>query len=207
MALLLYNWNVKLLGGSSRLIREQIMAKLSEQLADLSVRAKHAEDALSAAQKEAHDKVMVRRDEARAAATAAIEKVDRSVKSAGDNLKSAGDAATRKWTALQTKIADDLQSIKSGIVQKKHELDVRRADNQADRLEFEAELAVDYAIAAVEQAELAVLDAVPAVKRPPKREAPSGIYRGSSANSREPSDERLTLSRSSQVSLEPNIDR
>jgi len=30
---------------------------LSEQLADLSVRAKHAEDAFSAAQKEAHDKI------------------------------------------------------------------------------------------------------------------------------------------------------
>jgi len=33
------------------------MPKLSEQLADLSAHAKHAEDAVSAAQKEAHDKV------------------------------------------------------------------------------------------------------------------------------------------------------
>jgi len=32
------------------------MPKLSEQLADLSAHAKHAEDAVSAAQKEAHDK-------------------------------------------------------------------------------------------------------------------------------------------------------
>jgi hypothetical protein len=136
------------------------MAKLSEQLADLSVRAKHAEDAVSAAQKEAHDKVMARREQARAAAAAAIEKVDRSIKSAGDDVKSVGDATTRKWTALQAKIADDLQSIKSGIALKKHDLDARRAESQADRLEWEAELAVDYAIAAVEQAELAVLDAV-----------------------------------------------
>lgn len=37
------------------------MAKLSEQLAGLSAHAKHAEDAVSAAQKEAHDKVMARR--------------------------------------------------------------------------------------------------------------------------------------------------
>ena len=43
------------------------MAKLSEQLADLSVRAKHAEDAVSAAQKEAHDKVLARREQAREA--------------------------------------------------------------------------------------------------------------------------------------------
>jgi hypothetical protein len=136
------------------------MAKLSEQLADLSVRAKHAEDAVSAAQKEAHDKVMARREQARAAATAAAEKVERNIKSAGDSVKSAGDAAAKKWTAFQTKISNDLQSIKEGIAQKKHDLDVRQAEKYADRLEWEGGLAVDYAIAAVEQAELAVLDAV-----------------------------------------------
>ena len=136
------------------------MAKLSEQLADLSVRAKHAEDAVSAAQKEAHDKVLARREQARAAATAAAEKVNRDIKSAGDSVKSAGDAAAKKWTAFQTKISNDLLSIKEGIAQKKHDLDVRHAEKHADHLEWEAGLAVDYAIAAVEQAELAVLDAV-----------------------------------------------
>ena len=129
------------------------MEKISEQLAALSVRAKHAEDAASAAEKEARDKVLARREQARAAATAAIQKVDQS-------MKSAGDAAGRKWTALQAKIADDLQSVKSAVAQKKHDMDVRRVEGQADRLEWEAGLAVDYAIAMVEQAELAVLDAV-----------------------------------------------
>jgi hypothetical protein len=136
------------------------MAKLSEQLADLSVRAKHAEDAVAAAQKEAHDKVLARREQARAAATAAAEKVNRDIKSAGDSVKSAGDAAAKKWTAFQTKISNDLLSIKEGIAQKKHDLDMRHAEKHADHLEWEAGLAVDYAIAAVEQAELAVLDAV-----------------------------------------------
>lgn len=136
------------------------MAKLSEQLADLSVRAKHAEDAVSAAQKEAHDKVLARREQARAAATAAAEKVNRDIKSAGDSVKSAGDAAAKKWTAFQTKISNDLLSIKEGIAEKKQDLDVRFAEKHADHLEWEAGLAVDYAIAAVEQAELAVLDAV-----------------------------------------------
>ena len=36
------------------------MKPLSEQLANLSVRAKQAEDAAAAAQKEAHDKVVAR---------------------------------------------------------------------------------------------------------------------------------------------------
>lgn len=35
---------------------------LSAQLADLSVRAKNAEDAAAVAQKEAHDKLVARRD-------------------------------------------------------------------------------------------------------------------------------------------------
>ena len=50
---------------------------LSAQLADLSVRAKNAEDAAAAAQKEAHDKLVARRDQAHAAATSAIQKMDR----------------------------------------------------------------------------------------------------------------------------------
>lgn len=134
--------------------------KLSEQLADLSAHAKHAEDTVSAAQKEAHDKVMARREQARAAASATIEKVDRNIKAAGDKAKSMGDATAEKWTALKTKIAGDLQSMKSGIAQKKHDFDASRAEKHADGLEWEASLAVDYAIAAVDQAELAVLDAV-----------------------------------------------
>ncbi len=40
---------------------------LSQQLADLSVRAKNAEHAITAASKEAHDKIEARKDEARAA--------------------------------------------------------------------------------------------------------------------------------------------
>jgi hypothetical protein len=42
----------------------------------------------------------------------------------------------------------------------KHEHDVKRAESRADRLEWEASFAIDYAIASVEQARLAVLDAV-----------------------------------------------
>ena len=75
------------------------MAKpLSEQLAELSVRAKHAEDALAAAKKEAHDKVVARKEQARATATAAAEKVNR-------DIQSAKDTATRSWSAVRAKIA------------------------------------------------------------------------------------------------------
>jgi hypothetical protein len=127
--------------------------RLSEQLADLSVRAKSAEQAVDAAEKEAHDKVEARKQQAHAAATKAVEKVNQEV-------KSAKDSATRNWAAVKAKIADDMSHLKANIAHTKHEHDVKRAENRADRLEWEAGFAIDYAIASVEQAKLAVLDAV-----------------------------------------------
>jgi hypothetical protein len=126
-----------------------------EQLAELSVRAKHAEDALAAAKREAHDKVATRKEQARAAATAAAEKVNR-------DIQSAKDTATRNWSAVRAKITADINTLKAGVAQKKHDLDAKVAENHADRLESDAAFAFDYAIASVEQAEWAVLDAVDA---------------------------------------------
>ena len=104
------------------------MAKpLSEHLAELSVRAKHAEDALAAAQKEAHDKVVARKEQARVAAAAAIEKVN-------NDIKSAQDTATRNWSAVRAKVAADINSLKADVAHKKHDLDAKRAQNYADGL-------------------------------------------------------------------------
>lgn len=53
------------------------MAKqLSEPLADLSVHAKKAEDAVAAAKKETHEKIMSRWEQARADAAATTNKVN-----------------------------------------------------------------------------------------------------------------------------------
>ena len=133
---------------------EQTMAQsLSQQLADLSVRAKNAEDAIAAASREAHEKIEARKEEARNAATKATEKVKQ-------EIESARDTATRNWSAVRAKIATDIDSLKAGVAHAKHEADVRHTEARADKLEWEARVAVDYAIASVEQARLAVLDAV-----------------------------------------------
>ena len=126
---------------------------LSEQLSELSVRAKHAEDALSAAQKEAHDKIEARKQKARADATTAVEKVNQ-------NLKSANDDAKRDWNAVKAKVAADIAVLKANVAEARHNHDVKRAERRADQLEWEAGFAIDYAIASVEQANLAVLDAI-----------------------------------------------
>jgi hypothetical protein len=127
--------------------------RLSEQLADLSVHAKNAEDAADAAQKEAHDKIVARKEQARAAATTAIEKVNQ-------KIKSVGDTAGRDWSAVRAKIAADMSALKADVANAKHDLSARYAENRAEDLEWEAGYAIDYAIASVEQAKCAVLDAI-----------------------------------------------
>lgn len=127
--------------------------KLSEQLADLSVHAKKAEDTVAAAQKETHDKILSRWEQARADAAATTEKVNQQIQSAGDSV-------AKDWNARKAKIAADIDALKAKVVRKKHELDAKRAEREADKLERDAGVAIDYAIAAVDQARLAVLDAV-----------------------------------------------
>jgi exonuclease VII large subunit len=132
---------------------EHPMKPLSEQLADMSVRAKSAEDAMAAAQKEAHDKLVARKEQAHAAATNAVEKVDQ-------KIKSVADSSSQHWNAMKAKITADINTLKTRVATQKHEHDVKRAGKHADQLESEAGFAIDYAIASIEQAKLAVLDAV-----------------------------------------------
>ena len=129
------------------------MKRLSQQLADLSVRAKNAEDAVASAEHEAHDKIVTRMEQARASAKSAMERVNQEV-------KSTGDTAGKNWAAVKAKIASDINALQANVAHAKHDLDVKHAENRADRLEWEAAFAIDYAIASVEQAKLAVLDAV-----------------------------------------------
>jgi hypothetical protein len=112
------------------------MTPLSEQLAELSVRAKSVEDTMASAEKEAHDKIEVRKEQARAAASYATEKVDR-------ELKSAENSAARNWDAVRAKVSADIASLKANIARAKHEHDVKRAENRANRLEWEASFAID----------------------------------------------------------------
>src|SRR5260370_29536531 len=108
------------------------MAKrLSQQLADLSVRAKNTEDAVAAAEKEAHDKIEARKEQARAAAAKATEKVNQ-------EIKSVGDTAVRNWTAVRAKIAADMNALKADVAHARHDLEVGHAEGHAEGLAWGA---------------------------------------------------------------------
>ena len=61
---------------------------------------------------------------------------------------------------MKAKIAADMDDLKSKVAQRKHDLSVKRAANYAQLLDEDASFAIDYAISSIEQAKLAVLDAI-----------------------------------------------
>jgi hypothetical protein len=130
------------------------MAKqLSEQLADLSARAKSAEDAAAAAKKETHDKIVARREQVHSAAAAATDKVNQ-------EIKSVKDASDTHWASLRAKVTADADYLKGKMREGKQKIEAKRAENYAEVMEGRATAAIDYAIASVEQAKLSVLDAI-----------------------------------------------
>jgi hypothetical protein len=129
------------------------MQPLSDQLSNLAAHAKRAEDAAAAARQEARDELIARRAQTRASAEAAVQQVDK-------QLGSLEDSTAQHWSTLKAKISSDLQSLKTRVKEDKREHDVRRAEKRADKLEDEAAFAIDYANTSIEQAQLAVLDAI-----------------------------------------------
>jgi hypothetical protein len=61
---------------------------------------------------------------------------------------------------VKAKIAADIIALKAKAADVKHNIDVKTSEDHADEMEWEAGFAIDYAIASVEQAKLAVLDAL-----------------------------------------------
>jgi hypothetical protein len=132
-----------------------MVKRLSDQLSDLSARAKNLETAVTAAQKESHDKLVSRTEEAHASAIALVDKVKQSVKTARD------DGST-KWSAMQAKLGADMDGLKARVSEKKRAISARLAERYAEDAEDDAGFAIDYAIASIAQAKLAVFDAISA---------------------------------------------
>jgi hypothetical protein len=131
------------------------MKPLSTQFADLSVRAKNAEDAVAKAQKETHEKLMAIKKQARADVDTALARLDRDIKSAGDNV-------TNLWNSLKAKVAADKTAWDAKVAQFKHDVSAGLAEDYAEQLEWEASFAIASAEAAIEEAKAATLYAVAA---------------------------------------------
>ncbi len=129
------------------------MKPLSEQLADLSARAKKAEEDAAAARREAREKIQER-----------VEQIEGDVQKRTAPLNAAAtqakDTLEGQWADLQETTRRQRAKLKADIDAKKAELDAKRAERKAEDAEDNATLAISFAYDAVEYAEAAVLEAV-----------------------------------------------
>jgi hypothetical protein len=127
--------------------------KLSEQLIELSARAKQAEDMVAAAQ--AKNRAAV--DKQRAQLQTAI---DDGAAAARANLASAQDKVESWWDETRAAVDARFAALRTKVEQSRGEREAKRALNRADEAEEDAADAVAFAIWVLDQAEYAVADAV-----------------------------------------------
>jgi hypothetical protein len=123
--------------------------RLSEQLSDLSVRAKRTEDVVDAARARNRAKLESQRAELSAA-------VDGATAQAAE-VK--GDVDS-KWQDLRGALDARFAAIRGNVEERRFERDLRRAEHRADVAEQDAADAVDFALYVLDQAEYAVVEAV-----------------------------------------------
>jgi hypothetical protein len=125
---------------------------LSDQLAELSARAKKAEDRAAAA-----------RNEARASLEDEVQRAQDDLHAQRDELRRAAEENRGKVAAwfndVQKSWDDQVDTVRRDIASKKADHDLHAAQRRADAAEDDATFAIRYAYWAVEDAEDAVLDA------------------------------------------------
>jgi exonuclease VII large subunit len=126
---------------------------LSEKLADLSQRAKAAEDAFDAARTDTKQKLETRIDQARTSVEQLKQRIQQEAASATDEAKA-------QWQDLQGRITKRVDKMKTDINARKQQFASDRAKVRADFAEDEAAAAIADASGAVEYARYAALYAV-----------------------------------------------
>ena len=125
---------------------------LSDDLTNLAARAKEAEDHAAAAQTKTKADLEADVENARAVAQT---EADRLSESADANR----DRFSAWWHDVQRSWSEHVTAVKENIADRRAEHDVDRANKSAENAEDDAAFAIQYAIAAIEEAEYAVLDA------------------------------------------------
>ena len=126
---------------------------VSDQLTKLAARAKEVEDHAAAANGKAqadleHD-VATARDSA-----------EQTADTLRETMASGKGQVSGWWDGVQRSWDDHIAAVRDNVEEKKATHDRNSAERAADRAEDDAAFAIDYAYAAVEEAEYAVLDAI-----------------------------------------------
>ncbi len=131
------------------------MKKLSELLRELADRAENAENKVAAAEQETSEKVHAAIDTSKADAKARQDEFKANV--AKNKATAASD-----WKKLQAEHNERVKKIKNNIAAKKDAVNRKLAEHRADDAEDNATALIYFASIAVDDAEIATLEAIDA---------------------------------------------
>ncbi len=131
------------------------MKKLSELLRELADRAENAENKVVAAEQETSEKVHAAIDTSKADAKARQDEFKANV------AKKKATAAS-DWKKLQTEHNQRVEKIKNNIAAKKDAVNRKLAEHRADDAEDNATALIYFARMAIDDAEIATLEAIDA---------------------------------------------
>jgi hypothetical protein len=133
-------------------LRKDLHMPVSDQLSKLAARAKDLEDRAAAAQGKAKADLEHDVEMARESAQETADTLRESVAAGKGQVSSWWEGVQRSWN-------EHLDAVRHNVEDKKAAQDRKTAERIADQAEDDAAFAVDYAYAAIEEAEYAVLDA------------------------------------------------
>jgi hypothetical protein len=125
---------------------------VSDQLSKLADRTRELEERAAAAQGKARADLEADVDRARTAAQTQAEGLRQSAEASQGKISAWWDDTQRSWN-------EHLAAVRQNVDDKRSAHDLKSAQRAADRADDDAAFAVDYAYAAIEEAEYAVLDA------------------------------------------------
>jgi len=128
------------------------MKPLSEQLQDLSQRAKKLENSAAAARGQDQAELERRRDQLNSDLESSRRKIETSAGQAKDDVRSG-------WADIKRRMDERLADVRAKIQERKAERDVNRAERRAQAAEDDAADAIAIAVYVLDQAEYAVVDA------------------------------------------------
>jgi chromosome segregation ATPase len=135
-------------------IKEEFMS-LSDQVNALQKRAEDLKSFADQARHETNEEIKARVAKARADITARQDAVKAKVGQAGEQAQS-------QWQSMRADAAARAQDLRDRMDRQRDERDAKKAERQAEAAEEDAADALDYALWVIDQAELAVLDAIDA---------------------------------------------
>jgi hypothetical protein len=136
-------------------VKGRRIVDFDKDLEELRVRVAEVQASVKAAATETHDQIQERITQAKG-------DMDKDLKAAKADADRAGDEAKTKWTQVKTDAAAKVAQAKHNIDRRGDQFDADMAESDAEFAESDAAAAIDFADWAVENARVAILDAIDA---------------------------------------------